>query len=228
MSAPTPDTGLTLAAVDADGAVAETVAGLHGETRAGLLRRAAIGSGALLALMGTPASAARKSSDVEVLNFALVLEELQAAFYSETERMANLRGGLKVQSEHVGAHERAHVRALREALGGRAVARPRFDFGGATESADAFRRTAVAFEDLAVAAYKGQAGQIRSREYLASALAIHAVEARHAAWIRRLAGVSPVLEAFDEPASRPTVLRAVRRTNFVVRTNSRRAPRYTG
>ena len=54
-----------------------------------------------------------------------------------------------------------------------------------------FRRTAVAFEDLAVAAYKGQAPLIQRRAYLVPALAIHTVEARHAAWIRRLAGFTP-------------------------------------
>ena len=35
--------------------------------------------------------------------------------------------------------------------------RPTFDFQGVTEEQQAFLKTAVAFEDLAVAAYKGQA-----------------------------------------------------------------------
>ena len=39
-----------------------------------------------------------------------------------------------------------------------------------------------------MAAYKGQAPHIQDRAYLVPALAIHSVEARHAAWIRRLAG----------------------------------------
>ena len=56
----------------------------------------------------------------------------------------------------VGGHEREHVRALLHMLGSQAVRRPAFDFRGATESQDAFVRTAVAFEDLGVAAYKGQ------------------------------------------------------------------------
>ena len=38
-------------------------------------------------------------------------------------------------------------------------------------------RTAVAFEDLGVSAYKGQAPRISSPTYLAFALSIHAVEA---------------------------------------------------
>jgi len=44
----------------------------------------------------------------------------------------------------------------------------------------------------------------------------------------RLAGVSPVLEAFDEPAGKTEVLRAVRATNFIAKTRSRRSPTYTG
>jgi len=214
--------------LDTDGALVDAVAALHDQSRADFLRTAVVGSGALVALFARPTSAEARTRDVAILNFALVLEYLQAAFYTEVERIGNLNGPLERQSRIVGAHERAHVRAFRDALGRRAVARPRFDFGGATESPERFRRTAVGFEDLAVAAYKAQAPRIRSRAYLASALAIHAVEARHAAWIRRLAGVSPVLEAFDEPAGRTEVLRAVRATNFIATTRSRRSPRYTG
>jgi rubrerythrin len=222
------ETQPTLAAFDRDGALGEAVCGLQGQSRASFLRTAALGSGALLALFAAPARGATGKQDVEILNFALVLEELQAAFYSEVERIGSLKGQLKRQATVVGAHERAHVEALRGVLAGKAVSRPRFDFRGATESPGAFRKTAVAFEDLAVAAYKGQAPRIESREYLASALAIHAVEARHAAWIRRLANVSPVLEAFDEPQGRAAVLRTVKATNFIATTRSRRSPRYTG
>jgi rubrerythrin len=217
--------------VDRDGAIAEALDGLDDvSSRAGFLRGALLGSGALLAAVAAPASAASaKTRDVSILNFALTLEELQAAFYTEVERNKVLRGALKKQADTVGAVERAHVRAFRSALGRSAVKRPHFDFGGATEGATAFRKTAVAFEDLAVAAYKGQAPRITSRAYLASALAIHSVEARHAAWIRRLAGKSPVAGPFDEPLSRPQVSRIVTRTHFVMSTTSRRkGPRFTG
>jgi rubrerythrin len=217
--------------IDRDGAIAEALDGLDEvSSRAGFLRGALLGSGALLAAFATPASAASaKARDVSILNFALTLEELQAAFYTEVERNKVLRGALKKQADTVGAVERAHVRAFRSALGRSAVKRPHFSFGGATEGSDAFRKTAVAFEDLAVAAYKGQAPRITSRAYLASALAIHSVEARHAAWIRRLAGKSPVAGPFDEPLSRPQVSRIVTRTHFVMSTTSRRkGPKFTG
>ena len=91
--------------------------------------------------------------------------------------------------------------ALQDALGSAAVKRPSFDFGGVTEDEDAFIKTAVAFEDLGTAAYKGQAYRIDSDALLAAAVSIHSVEARHAAWIRYLAGAPPASSALDEPKS---------------------------
>jgi rubrerythrin len=153
---------------------------------------------------------------------------VQDSFYSEVERIGALTGALAEQAKVVAAHERAHVKAFREVLGSRAVKRPRFDFRGATEDSERFRRTAVAFEDLAVAAYKAQAPLIQSRAYLVPALAIHSVEARHAAWIRRLAGEAPAAGAFDEPRSKKSTLAIVDDTHFVVTTSSRRKPKFTG
>jgi rubrerythrin len=223
------DSDLRLNRIDRDGAIADAVAALHGHTRADLLRGALFGGAALLAAGAEPAVAASGTTrDVAILNFALTLEELQAAFYTEVERNKVLQGELKQQADTVGGHERAHVKAFRAVLGSKAIKRPHFDFGGATEGSDAFRRTAVAFEDLAVAAYKGQAPHIHSREYLASALAIHSVEARHAAWIRRLAGKPPVAGPFDEPISGATATRIVARTHFVMRSTSSKGPKFTG
>ena len=165
--------------------------------------------------MWPTAAAARASSDVAILNFALALEYLQASFYTEAERIGALHGAVKHQAEVVGAHERAHVKAFKQLLGGKAIKEPRFNFHGVTESQDAFRRTAVAFEDLAVAAYKGQAPMITSRSYLAGAIGIHSVEARHAAWIRRLAGFLPAAKAFDDPLDAHHVVEIVNSTHFV-------------
>ena len=120
------------------------------------------------------------------------------------------------------------MEALREVLGSRAVKRPRFDFRGATEDAERFRKTAVAFEDLAVAAYKGQAPLIQDRAYLVPALAIHSVEARHAAWIRRFAGLTPAADAFDEPRSKAQHARDRRGHALRRATRSRRKPKFTG
>ncbi len=219
---------LTLADVDRDGAIAEALDALHGTTRAAFLRRAALGGAALLAASATPARAAGAGRDEAILNYALSLEYVQDSFYSEVERLGVLTGDLAEQARIVGAHERAHVKAFREVLGTRAIKRPRFDFRGATEDASRFRRTAVAFEDLAVAAYKAQAPLISKRAYLVPALAIHTVEARHAAWIRRLAGITPAPDAFDEPRSKQSTLAIVDATHFAMTTRSRRKPRFTG
>jgi Ferritin-like domain len=216
----------TLGAVDVDGAISDALGALHGVTRADLFRRAALGSAALLAASAAPTEA--RTNDVAILNYALTLEYLQDSFYSEVERIGALTGALAEQARVVGAHERAHVKAFRGVLGRQAVARPRFDFRGATEDAARFRRTAVAFEDLAVAAYKGQAPLIRKRAYLVPALAVHSVEARHAAWIRRLAGILPAATPFDEPRTRASTLEIVAGTRFIVRTESRQSPTMTG
>ncbi len=229
------DEGLTLDDFDRDGALAEVAhdAGAATTTRRGIIGLA-MGGTALGLLVGTSPDAAFGSanSDVRILNFALGLEYLQAAFYSEAERLGALRGPLAEQAKVVGAHERSHVSAFRSVLGKAAIKEPAFDFRGVTEAQDAFRRTAVAFEDLAVAAYKYQAPRIRSKTYLQAAISIHSVEARHAAWIRRLAGVLPAATAFDQPLAPERVDALVASTRFVVaspQTSARGgSPRFTG
>jgi hypothetical protein len=73
---------------------------------------------------------------------------------------------------------------------------------------------------------------IKSRSYLAGAIAIHSVEARHAAWIRRLAGFLPASKAFDDPLDAPHVVDIVNSTHFVTlqdpRTSSGTSPHFTG
>jgi hypothetical protein len=111
------------------------------------------------------------------------------------------------------------------------VKRPFFNFRGTTEDQDAFLRTAVAFEDLAVAAYKGQAHRIQSRAVLAAAISIHSVEARHAAWMRFLVGASPVAEAFDDPKSMSETLDLVAKPRFIASTpvtDATQEPPFTG
>jgi hypothetical protein len=218
---------LRLEQLDVDGALAEAHDGL---TRAGFL----VGAGALAGLAVLTPSAAVAGvppSDREVLNYALVLEYLQAAFYTEAERAGALTGRPARAAKVVGAVERAHVKAFRDLLGAKAVGRPHFDFQGVTESNRPFLKTAVAFEDLAVAAYKGQARRIRSRAVLTSALGIHTVEARHAAWMRYLNGNTPAAAAFDLPQSRSEIDGIVGSTGFITtrpRATSERTPRYTG
>ena len=228
---------LTIERLDVDGALRETAAAAAGDTRAGFLARAgllgggAIGGAALLGLVADPA-AAQGRNDVAILNFALTLEYLEAAFYAEANRRGELDGELAVFARVVGRHEAIHVRALRRALGGSAVSRPRFDFRNTTRNPALFRQTAIALEETGTAAYKGQAPLIRSDAVLAAALSIHSVEARHTAWIRDIAGLNPAPVALDPPLTRAQTLARVAQTGFIVgparRRRRRRQPRFTG
>jgi rubrerythrin len=214
--------------IDVDGALAEAHDGL---TRAGFIVAAGAAVAGVAAARPDDAEAAIPASDLDVLNYALVLEYLQAAFYTEAERAKALTGRTAKAAKVVGAVERAHVKAFRDLLGRKAVGRPHFDFQGVTESNGPFLKTAVAFEDLAVAAYKGQARRVRSRAVLTSALGIHTVEARHAAWMRYLNGNTPAAGAFDLPKNRREINAIVASTKFITappQSTSEREPRYTG
>jgi rubrerythrin len=222
---------LSFERLDVDGALAES-AERAGISRAAFLTGALAGSAALAGLSASPASAQGPTAgDLAILNYALTLEYLQASFYTEAERMKALRGEAKQAAEVVGAVERAHVKAFKDVLGNEAAKRPAFDFQGTTEDRDAFLKTAVAFEDLAVAAYKGQAPRLEANAALAAAVSIHSVEARHAAWMRYLVGADPTQAAFDQPKSKREVNKLVASTNFVVARPSmkrKRSPRFTG
>ena len=216
---------VTIAEIDKDEAVAEAMAGLEQTTRGGLLRRAGVVAGAGLAATLVPAAVAgarksgSKSNDVRILNYALTLEFLEAAFYREALAKGALGGAALKFAQVVYGHEAAHVAALQKVLGSKAVQSPRFDFKGTTGSQKTFLRTARVLEDTGVAAYQGQAPLIHQNAVLASAGAILAVEARHAAWVRDLLGAgrtpSPAPAAFSVPLSMTQVLAAVKQTGFI-------------
>ena len=221
------DLDLSLDQLDRDGALREAASRLP----RGRFLAAAAGAAAAFGVAASPARGAVSKGDVAILNYALALEYLQAAFYTETERVGKVAGQAARAVRVVGAVERAHVAAFRKLLGTSAVKRPTFDFRGVTEEQQAFLKTAVAFEDLAVAAYKGQAHLIQSDAVLAAAVAIHSVEARHAAWMRHLFGVRPAASPFDEAKPSGEILKIVRATNFIVarpKMVGKGGPRFTG
>ncbi len=233
---PHPAQSLGLDDFDLDGALRESFDHFQRQTRAGFLKRASrVGATVVVAFgarAATASAAPLVASDTAILNFALALEYLQASFYTEAERIGALRGALAQQAHVVGMHERDHVKAFRALLGSAAIKEPSFNFHGVTGNPSAFRSTAVAFEDLAVAAYKQQAPLIKSRTILAGALAIHSVEARHAAWIRRLAGFLPASKPFDDPLPDGRVVDIVNSTHFVTlqrpSTSADAPPHFTG
>ena len=155
---------------------------------------------------------------VDVLNFALTLEHLEDTFY----RTAFDNAGL-IPKEHestfqqIGLHEAQHVAFLETALGSAAVKRGEYDFTAAGKYADVFSNFTTfatlskTFEDLGVAAYKGQAANLIGNDaILTAALQIHSVEARHAARVREILEMKPWDAAFDEPMTKEMVLEAAK------------------
>jgi hypothetical protein len=226
---------VSLAELDRDGALEEAAAAFLPESRSDFLRRGVLGGGALMAFLALPENAgaalAKTKRDLAIVKFDIVLEHLQSALYVEAQRLGALRPKTLEWARVVGAHELAHLAALKGMVD-RPPARPSFNFRGVTEDEDAFTRTAVAFEDLTAAILKWQALRLDSREILAAAATLHTVETRHAAWIRRILGLQPVSAAFDEPASQAKMADLIDETHFIVgrpvTSRRRKRPRYTG
>jgi hypothetical protein len=157
----------------------------------------AVGAG-LVAGLPDYTAAASAAQDADILNFALGLEEVEAALFTAGARRGALDGELAQFARVVGAHERAHVAFLRRTLGGKARPRPPVHLGDTPDDPQLFVRTAIVLEDAAVAAYNGQ-GPNLTRAALRLAAPIVSVEARHAAWIRDVGGRLPAPVAADRP-----------------------------
>lgn len=233
------DRHLDLNQVDTDGAVREAAhavvanpaleeAAASGDTRAQLLRKAAMGGGALMGggmllggLSGTALGADSRSSkqDTDILNFALTLEYLEAEFYRQAVAGNAMSGELKIFATIVAGHEAAHVDFLSKALGSKAVASPKFDFKGIPTNPALFPKTAMQLEDTGVSAYIGQSYRIKKTAYILVAAQVLAIEARHAAWARtfvdgRLPAEQP--EVLNGHANMKQVLDVVTSTGFIV------------
>jgi hypothetical protein len=149
------------------------------------------------------------SQDVPILNFLLVLEELQAAFYDAAAAQATLPDDLRRFARTVAPQEHEHVALLRRRLGPRAQDRPALDVRGATSDAARFSANAIDLEEATAAAYIGQGANL-TRDAMRDAARIVAVDARHAAWIRDLAGADPAPRAADPGRTAGDVLAELR------------------
>jgi rubrerythrin len=176
---------------------------------------AAITGISLLGARGLSAAAApSESQDQKIFNFALLLEYIQAGFYSEAVDHGRLRGEVREFAEIVSEHEREHVKYLQKALGPHARERPALNFGDATQDQPRFLAAAVLLENTGVAAYNGQAANL-TKKALAAAAEIVSVEGRHAAWVSDLAGQDPAPRAADPGVSASNVVSTLRRTGFL-------------
>jgi hypothetical protein len=225
-----------LASVDVDGAIRESEQQVGGDTRSAFFRKAAIGGGAVIgssAFLGMLPELANakpsKKQDLAILNYALTLEYLEAAFYNEAASQGKGFGkAASTFAETVALHENTHVTALKKtikAFGGKPVASPTFDFQGTTAKEDSFLATALVLENTGVHAYLGQAGRLRSKALLGAAASIVTIEARHAsaaailvygndAYGQGMNTISPD-GSFDTPLSKKQILAAVGKTGFI-------------
>jgi hypothetical protein len=229
------DLAAAIGAIDVAGTLRETAQAAFGGTRGAFLRRslatAGAAAGALLIAADADAAPATTKNDLGILRFDLVLEYLQAGLYTEAERLGELTPKTLAWARVVGAHERAHVRAIKGLLGRKAVPSPGFDYGSVTAKETPFIRTAVGFEDLTAALLKWQAVRLDSRSILAAVATLHSVETRHAAWIRHLIGLDPAARAFDKPASQAKMAQLIASTHFIssrANLKASRNPAYTG
>lgn len=133
------------------------------------------------------------ADDVGILNFALLLEELESAFYAAAARSSAIRDPREREYLQVlGNHEATHVTFLRSVLGNNVLFRTqdlRFNRAGLARllrSRDSILNAAVSLEDTGVHAYNGAGPSLTNPTYILAAGSIVSVEARHAAGVRAL------------------------------------------
>jgi hypothetical protein len=192
---------------------------IQGMSRQSFIMRGAVAAGAVYGLGAVSpfvrqALAQGGGGDVEILNFALTLEYLEAAFYTQAlKQTKGLSGEAKSLAKEIRNNENEHVAALMTTigdLGGTPVKAPGVDFGNAFANQKSFLKLAQTFEDTGVSAYNGAAPAIESKDVLAAAGSIVQIEARHAAAIRLLNG-QPISDGgFDKSLDMQAVLDAVK------------------
>jgi len=154
---------------------------------------------------------------VDVLNYALTLEFLEAAFYKQGTAKNLVSGQEASLLETIQKDEEAHVKALTDTIkkiGGKPTKAPKVDFGGAFKDRDSFLKLAHTLENTGVQAYLGAAPALfEEKELLSAAASIFGVEARHAAILGDLRGLKAEGGVFqgatESPASKDEVLKAV-------------------
>ena len=200
--------------------VDSSIDGQRSRTRSSFFRLAAgagtVFAGGLVFGRGLSVSQAAPSpaQDRRIFQFALLLEQLQAAFYSEALKRGALQGELRHFAEVVGGHERAHVAFLRKVLGQAAKPAPRFHFGDATGNAQKFGVAAHVLENIGVEAYNGQGAKL-THPAMTHAAEIVSVEGRHAGWINALVGDPPAPRAADPGRDASAVLAQLKATGFL-------------
>lgn len=194
-------------------------AGLFG--RSSFIKRAVFLGGAVavgqVGIYGLPqlsVSAPSATQDQAIFTFALMLEQLQSAFYSKVLEVGALKGEQLQFAELVGAQEEAHLVYLRGQLKGVETTRPTFHIGDHATQPSGFLVAAVGLEEAGLGAYNGQAPNL-TPDGLRRAGRIISVEARHVAWVRGLAGELPAPTASDVPLTQGEALARIKKSGYV-------------
>jgi hypothetical protein len=141
------------------------------------------------------------SGDPGILNYAYLLEQLEAAFYVQV-LMSPYSGITAAETailKDIRDHELAHRDFFKAALSSAAIADVEFNFTSINFSDRAsVLGTAMVFEDLGVSAYNGAGKLFESKDYLLIAGKIVSVEARHASAIRDLLKPNTAYYAGDD------------------------------
>ena len=157
--------------------------------------------------------------DIDVLNYAYALEQLEAAFYTQVVATAGFEFRFSPTEQTVlrdlRDHEIVHREFLRAALGTSAIPDLTVNFSSINfTNRDSVLNTAVTFEDLGVGAYNGAGRYLMNEDFLEVAGKIVSVEARHASAIRALRGGNYTTafapNAFDDALTPTRVLAAAR------------------
>jgi hypothetical protein len=150
--------------------------------------------------------------DVGIANYLLTVQRVEADVYRQAVRSGVLSGPARSLFAGFAREEASHAARLEATvreLGGRPVRRRR----GALPSAgqDAFVQAVTSLEDMAAGALLGQLPAIDTGRLLRVVLAIHTVDARHAATLGLLSGLDPAPDgAFAQPVDAGTVLAGIR------------------
>jgi rubrerythrin len=187
-----------------------------GVTRGAFILRGALAAGAVYGVQAvTPfvdrAFAVVSTSDLDIVSFAVSLENLEAAFYKAALSKGALAADVQKLATELGGHEQDHVATLSNALqilGGNVPKPGAYKFPITDQPS--FLKLAAKLEDTGVAAYNGAAPNIQSPDILATAASIVQVEARHAAAVRERGGQLPAPAAFDRTLTTAQVTAAVK------------------
>jgi hypothetical protein len=155
----------------------------------------------------TPAPPVTAPGDIEILNFALGLERLEAAFYAQIQGAQGNRAYLSPRqleaAQAIGASEIAHVSALEAAIlaaGGTLAPVATFRFpANVFISPVAFSWFGYTLEEIGIGAYLGAVGAIQSRDLRRAAASIYGSEVRHAALLRSFGGFTFAPRYFESP-----------------------------